>query len=57
MDEILSGTTTLGQIGYGSNGNGGVLHIPKSSRNEASPSDHLMSCPEHSLGLRSYASG
>ena len=33
----LSGTTTPGQSGPGSNGNEGVVHIPQSSRTGASP--------------------
>ena len=32
IDGILTGTTTLGQNGLGSNGNEGVFHIPLSSR-------------------------
>ena len=39
IDGALTGTTTLGQSGPGSNGNEGVFHIPQSSRTEASPSD------------------
>ena len=35
----LTGTTTPDLSGPGSNGNEGVLHIPQSSRTEASPSD------------------
>ena len=43
IDSTLSGTTTLGQSGLGSNGNEGVLHIPQSSRiTGASPSYCLM---------------
>ena len=48
---ILSGATTLGHSGPGSEGNEGVLHIPESSSNtETSPSDCLVSYPEHLLG-------
>ena len=43
IDRTLSGATTLGQSGLGSNGNKRVLHIPQSSRAGASPSDCLMS--------------
>ena len=40
----LSGVTTPGQRGPGSNGNEGVLHIPQSSSiTGASPSDCLVS--------------
>ena len=47
----FSGTTTLGQSRPGSNGNEGVLHIPKStSITAASPSDCLVSYPGHLLG-------
>ena len=47
----LSGATTLGQSGAGSNGNKGVLHIPQSSSAAGtSPSDCLVSYPGHSLG-------
>ena len=31
IDETLTSTRTLGQSGFGSNGNEGVLHIPQSS--------------------------
>ena len=34
----------------GNNYNKEVLHIPQSSRTEASPSDGLVSYPRHSLG-------
>ena len=50
----LSGATTPGQSGPGSDGNEGVLRIPQSSSNAGtSPSDCLVSYPGHSLG-RSY---
>ena len=46
IDKTLSGATTLGQSGPGSNGNEGVLHIPQSSSiTEASPSDYSVSYP------------
>ena len=46
IDGTLSGATTLGQSGPGSNGNEGVLHIPQSSSvTGASSSDCLMSYP------------
>ena len=52
----LSGATTLGQNGLGSDGNEEVLHsLQSSSIIEASPSDCLMSYPGHSLG-ESYLS-
>ena len=47
---ILSGATTPGWSGPGSNGNEGALHIPQSSKTGASPSDCLMSYPGHLLG-------
>ena len=47
----LSGATTLGQSGPGSNGNEGVLRIPQiSSTAGTSPSDCLVSYPGHSFG-------
>ena len=47
---VLSGATTLGQSGPGSNGNEGVLRIPQSpSITGTSPSDCLVSYPEHTL--------
>ena len=39
IDEILTGTSTRGQSGPGSNGNKEALHIPQSPRNGASSSD------------------
>ena len=51
IDRTLSGTTTPGQSGPGSNGNEGVLHIPQSfSITGTSPSDCLVSYPGHLLG-------
>ena len=51
IDRTLSGATTPGQIGPGSNGNEGVLCIPQSSSiTAASPSDCLVSYPGHLLG-------
>ena len=52
----LTGTTTPGQSGYESNGKEGVLHIPQSSRTVASPSDGLVSYPEHLLEWGIYPS-
>ena len=50
----LSGATTLGQSGPGSDGNEGVQCIPQSSCNTGtSPSDCLATCPGHSLGVLS----
>ena len=50
IDMTLSGATTQGQSGPGSNGNQGVLHIPQSSKIGASPFDALVSYPGHNLG-------
>ena len=52
----LSGATTPGQSGPGTDGNEGVLYIPQSSSiTGTSPSD-LASYPGHSLGEGSYPS-
>ena len=52
----LSGATTEGQSGPGSNGNEEVLHIPQSSSiSGTSPSNYLVSYLGHSLG-ESYLS-
>ena len=48
--ETLTGTTTPGQSGPGSNGNEGILSIPQSSNTEASLSYDLVLYPGHSLG-------
>ena len=45
IDWTLTGTNTPDQSEPGSNGNGGVLHNPQSSRTRASPSDCLVSSP------------
>ena len=51
IDKALSGATTQGQRGPGSNDNEVVLHIPQSSSiTETLPSDCLVSYPGHSLG-------
>ena len=55
-DKTLTGTTTPGQSGPGSNGWEGVLHIPQISNTGASLSDGLVSGPEHWLEERSYPS-
>ena len=48
---MLSGATTLDQIGPGNNGNDGVLRISqRPSITGTSPSDFLVSYSEHSLG-------
>ena len=53
----LSGATTPGQRGPGSNGNEGVLHIPQSSSIAGtSPSDCFVSYPGHSLRGGCYPS-
>ena len=49
INNTLSGATTLGQSGPGSNGNERVFHIPQSSRTGASLSDCLVSYPGHLL--------
>ena len=47
IDRTLSGATTQGQSGPGSDGNEGVLHIRQSSNiTEASSSDFFVSYPE-----------
>ena len=50
IDLTLTGTTTLGHSGLGSNGNERELNITQSSRTRASPSDGLMSYQGQSLG-------
>ena len=49
MDWNLTAITKPGQSGPGSNGNEGVLHIPKYSRNGGLSSDGLLSYSGHSL--------
>ena len=50
-DRALSGATTPGQSGPGSDGNEGLLHIPQSSSiTGTSPADCLVSYRGHSLG-------
>ena len=57
IDRALSGSTTPGQSGHGSNGNEGVLCIPQSSSiTGASPSDCFVSYLGHSLGEGFYPS-
>ena len=52
IDRTLSGATTLGQSGPGSDGNEGVLHFPQiSSISGTSPSDCLVSYTGHSWGV------
>ena len=56
IDRTLSGATTPGQGGPGSDSNKQVLHIPQSSCiTEASPSNCLVSYPGNSL-VESYSS-
>ena len=56
IDKTLSGATTLRVSGPGSDGNEGVPCISQSSSiTGTSPSDCLVSYPEHSLGW-SYSS-
>ena len=53
----LSGATTPGQSGPGSDGNKGILRIPQSSSTAGtSPSDCLVLYPGHSLRWGSYPS-
>ena len=50
IDRALSGATTPGQSGPGSDGNEGVLRIPQSfSITRAEQSDCLVSCTGHAL--------
>ena len=52
IERTLSGATTLGQSGPGSDGNVGVLRfLQNSSISRAPPSDCLVSCPGGSLGV------
>ena len=52
IDKTLSGITTPGLSGPGSDGNKGVLHIPQTLRiTKTSRSDCLMSHAGHSLGV------
>ena len=52
IDRTLSGATTQGQSGPGSDGNEGMLCIPQSSSIiGTSPSDCLVAYPGHSLGV------
>ena len=56
LDRTLSGATTPSQSRPGSDGNEGILLIPRSfGITGASPSDCLVLYPEHSLGA-SYPS-
>ena len=56
IDRTLSGATTWGQSGPGSDGNKGVLCIPESSCITGAPlSDCFVSYPEHLTG-KSYTS-
>ena len=51
IDRVLSGDTTPGQSGPGSDDNKGVILIPHSSSiTEVSSSDCLVSYPGHLLG-------
>ena len=56
IDRTLSGATTPGQSGPGSNDNKRVFHIPQISKAGASPLDCLMSHSGHSLGSECYSS-
>ncbi len=54
MDRALSGATTPGQSGPGSDGNEGVLSSPQSSNTAGtSSSDCLVTYPGHSFGVES----
>ena len=51
IDLTLSGATTPDQSGPGGDGSKEMLHIPQSSAiTGTSPSNFLVSYPEHSLG-------
>ena len=50
IDGTLTDTTTLSQIGTGSNSNEGEFNIPPNSRNRTSPSDGIVSYPGQSIG-------
>ena len=53
----LSGATSLGMTGHGSDGNKGVLRIPQSSSiTGTSPSDYLLSYTGQTFGGESYLS-
>ena len=56
MDGTLTGATTQGSSGTGSNGNEEVLYILQISMNKTSPSYFLMSFKEHSAEGGSYLS-
>ena len=57
IDRTLSGATTLGQSGPGSDDNEGMLYISQSSSiTGTSPSDCLVSYPGHQLWGKSYSS-
>ena len=49
IDETLTDTITPGQSKPGVNDNESVLHIPQISKTGVSPSDGLVSYPDHSL--------
>ena len=51
IEKTLSVAATPDKSGPGSNGNEGILHIPKSFRAGASPSNGLLSYPGHDNGL------
>ena len=56
IDRTLSGATTPGQSGPGSDGNEGILRIPKSSSiTRALLSDCLVSYQGHSLGVSYFS--
>ena len=48
IDRTLSGASTPGKSGPGSNANEGALHISQSSKTGASPADGLISYPGYS---------
>ena len=50
IDRILTGTTSHGLSGPGSNDNEGVIHVPIRYMSGASPSDDLFSYLRHSVG-------
>ena len=52
IDRTLSGATTPGQSGPGSNGNEGILQIPQNSTTGILPLDCLVSYPGYLLKVR-----
>ena len=55
IDKTLSGVTTPGRNGPGSNGIERVLYIPQIYKARTLPSDYFMSYPGHSLMQSVYS--